>query len=111
MSSADCLTAHEIADRFANIIGKPVKAEEVPAAEFFIKHRKHPLVEAKLAAGETVTAEHFPREFEVFQAIGACYAKYDFIGNPNVLTWLLGREPTSVEQYLRREYAWLVAPA
>ena len=111
LSSADCLTAHEIADRFATITGKPIRVEEVPAAEFFIKYRKHPLVEARLATGETVTAEHFPREFEVFQAIGACYARYDFIGNPNVLTWLLGRQPTSVEQYLRQEYARLVTPA
>ena len=47
----------------------------------------------------------------MFRAIGACYSKYDFVGNPNVLTWLLGREPTSVEAYHRKEYARFLAPA
>ena len=76
-----------------------------------VKYRKHPAVEAKLAAGQTVTAEDFPYEFEVFRAIGACYARHDFVGNPNVLTWLLGRKPMSVEDYLRKEYARFRAAA
>ena len=111
LSSADCLTAHEIADRFTRVTGRPIRAEEVPADEFMLKYRKHPLVEARLAAGHAVTADDFPREFEVFRAIGACYSKYDFIGNPNVLTWLLGRTPTTVEEYLRKEYATFQAEA
>ena len=111
LSSADCLTAHEIADRFAKITGKPIRAEEVAPDEFFIKYRKHHLVEAKQAAGQTVTAADFPYEAEVFRAIGACYAKHDFVGNPNVLAWLLGRAPTSVEQYLRKEYKRFLAAA
>jgi uncharacterized protein YbjT (DUF2867 family) len=105
LSSADCLTAYEIADIFAKITGRPVKAEEVSPDDFMVKYRRHPSIDAKLAAGETVTAKDFPYEFEVFRAIGACYTKSDFIGNPNVLTWLLGRKPTSVEEYLRKEYS------
>ena len=104
LSSGDCLTAHEIADIFSRITGRPIRAEEVTPDEFMVKYRKHPLVEAKLAAGQSVTSKDFPYEFEVFRAIGACYAKHDFVGNPNVLTWLLGRQPMSVEDYLRKEY-------
>ena len=111
LSSSDCLTAHEIAERFSRITGRPIKAEEVSPDDFMVKYRKHPAVEAKLAAGQTVTAEDFPYEFEVFRAIGACYAKHDFVGNPNVLTWLLGRKPMSVEDYLRKEYARFRATA
>ena len=111
LSSADCLTAHEIAAIFARIVGQPVAAEEVPADEFIVKYRKHPQVEARLAVGLPVTAAEFPYEFAVFRAIGACYAKHDFIGNPNVLTWLLGRPPTSVAEYLAGEYARFTAAA
>ena len=105
LSSADCLTAHEIADRFAAVTGRPVRAEEVSADEFMVKYRKHHAMQELIDAGQTVTAQDFPYEFEVFRAIGACYSEYDFIGNPNVMRWLLGREPTTVEQYLRKEYA------
>lgn len=105
LSSEDCLTAYQIAEIFAKITGRPIRAEEVSPDEFMVKYRKHPSVEAKLKAGLTVTAKDFPYEFEVFRAIGACYTKHDFVGNPNVLTWLLGRKPTSVEGYLRNEYA------
>ena len=105
LSSGDCLTAYEIADRFARVTGRPVRAEEVSPDEFMVKHRKHHAMQALLDAGQTVTSADFPYEFEVFRAIGACYSASDFVGNPNVLTWLLGRTPTTVEEYLRKEYA------
>ncbi len=111
LSSGDCLTAHEIAARFAAITGRPISAEEVDADEFMIKYRKHPSIEARFAAGHRVTAADFPDEFAVFRAIGACYSKHDFVGNPNVLTWLLGRAPTTVEAFLRAEYARFRAAA
>lgn len=111
LSSGDCLTAYEIADRFARVTGRPVRAEEVPADEFMVKYRKYPAIETLLASGKTVTAADLPYEFEVFRAIGACYAKHDFVGNPNVLTWLLGREPTSIEDYLRKEYVRFLSEA
>lgn len=104
LCSGDCLTAHEIADRFARVMERPIQAEEVSADEFLLKYRKHPVIEARLAAGDEVTADDFPYIFEVFRAIGACYGQHDFVGNPNVLGWLLGREPSSVEDYVRKEY-------
>ncbi|MGI8449867.1 MAG: hypothetical protein ACR2MP_22345, partial [Streptosporangiaceae bacterium] len=32
------------------------------------------------------------------------YSSHDFVGNPNVLTWLLGRPPTTFETYVRSQY-------
>ncbi len=105
LSSGDCLTAHEIADRFSRVMGVTVRAEEVEADDFLVRYRRHPAIDARLAAGHAVTAADFPDEFAVFRAIGACYSRHDFVGNPNVLSWLLGRLPTTVEDYLRGEYA------
>ena len=38
------------------------------------------------------------------RAITARYSSHDFVGNPNVLRWLLGREPTTFEAFVHREY-------
>jgi hypothetical protein len=40
----------------------------------------------------------------VLRSITARYSSHDFVGNTNVLRWRLGREPTSFEQFVRREY-------
>ena len=45
-----------------------------------------------------------PYELGVARAIGERYSRHDFIGNPNVLTWLLGREPTTFRTFVEREY-------
>jgi hypothetical protein len=37
----------------------------------------------------------------VLRAITARYSSHDFVGNPNVLTWLLGRPPTTFKTYVR----------
>ncbi len=44
-------------------------------------------------------------QLETAGAISARYGSHDFLGNPNVLTWLLGQTPTSFEDFARREYA------
>ena len=105
LSSGDCLTAHEIAERFSRVAGRTITAEEVPADEFMVKYRKHPAIQAGANAGPPPTPEDFPYEFKVFRAIGRHYGEHDFVGNPNVMTWLLGREPTSVEAYIRKLHA------
>lgn len=46
-----------------------------------------------------------PHELAVLRSISTRYSAHDFVGNPNVLTWLLQREPTSYEQFVRREWA------
>lgn len=43
-------------------------------------------------------------QLAVLRSISSRYSAHDFLGNPNVLTWLLQREPTSYEQFVRREW-------
>jgi hypothetical protein len=47
----------------------------------------------------------FPHESKVLRAILARYSSHDFVGNPNVLTWLLQRPPTTFEDFVRGQYA------
>src|SRR6202042_3946157 len=43
-------------------------------------------------------------QVEVLRAITARYSSHVFVGNPNVLTWLLGRPPTTFETYVRGQH-------
>ena len=54
-------------------------------------------------------AETFRHQGRAAQAIAARYSAHAFVGNPNVLTWLLGRAPTSFEAVARREHTAFLA--
>ncbi|MDH6363911.1 uncharacterized protein YbjT (DUF2867 family) [Enterococcus sp. PF1-24] len=40
---------------------------------------------------------------KTFECLAETYGKYGIAGNANVLTWLLGRKPTTFDEYLQRE--------
>ena len=56
------------------------------------------------AALGTDDLSQFPYQTRVARAISDRYSSHDFIGNPNVLGWLLDRRPTTWEQFVRREF-------
>jgi uncharacterized protein YbjT (DUF2867 family) len=86
-------TAHDIARVIAGVTGREVSAERIDPEVF-------------LEAALGVQGLHdFPYQTRLLRAISQRYSSHDFIGNPNVLTWLLGRPPTTFEQFVRREFA------
>ncbi|MCB2013391.1 MAG: NmrA family NAD(P)-binding protein [Sphingobium sp.] len=84
--------AHDLGAIISKAVGRPVPVEQVHADTFL-----------REMFGD-VTPEQLPHETRVLRSISARNSSHDFIGNPNVLTWLLGREPTSYEQFVRRTY-------
>ena len=86
-------TAYELRDIIADVLRQPIQVREIGADTY-------------LAAwfGDADPAS-FPHQVRMLRAISARYSSHDFVGNPNVLTWLLGRAPTTFEQYVRRELA------
>lgn len=42
---------------------------------------------------------------QTFKNLAETYGKYGIAGNSNVLTWLLERQPTTFEEYIKRELA------
>ncbi len=85
-------TAHELGDIIAGVLGRSIDVREIDADTY-------------LSAwfGDADPAA-FPHQTRVLRAISSRYSSHDFIGNPNVLTWLLGRSPTTFEQFVRREW-------
>lgn len=82
---------HELAEVISAESGRPVTGEQIP-----------------FATDTTATARpseaddyHLDAMLRLFDH----YGRYGITGNSNVLSWLLGRRPTSFEQYVRRSLA------
>jgi uncharacterized protein YbjT (DUF2867 family) len=92
LASAGRYTAHDLGDILSGVLGTPISVREIDA-DTFAKSR---------LAGEDESTKAY--KLAVMQALSARYSSHDFVGNPNVLTWLLGRAPTSFEEWARTQY-------
>lgn len=93
LSSADCLSPQDIADQIGSVMGKPVKLVLDSIDDFLTTW-----------FGDAYSREAMASEYSTFKALSNWYGTYDFVGNPNVMTWLLGRKPNSFKQFLQSEY-------
>ena len=85
-------TAHDLGAVIATVIDQPVDVREIDADTF-----------ARRAVSDT-DPQARDYKLRLVRAIGTRYSSHDFVGNPNVLTWLLGRRPTTFEEFVRAEY-------
>lgn len=85
-------TAHDLGDVVAAVLGTPVDVRQIDADTF-----------ASRMVGDSDPRGQAYR-LRAMRAISARYSSHDFVGNPNVLTWLLGRTPTTFEEYVRAQY-------
>lgn len=86
-------TAHELGAIIGGVMGRDIDVRQIDADTY---------ARAWLGDRDPGDAAH---ELSVLRSISSRYSAHDFVGNPNVLTWLLGRAPTSYEQFVRREWA------
>lgn len=91
----DKLTAPEIARILTRVLGREVPLKQwTPAGR--VDHMFKP---------RDPTDPFQKHTLEVLESINAWYSHHDFVGNSNILEWLLGRKPTSFEQFVRRSFA------
>jgi uncharacterized protein YbjT (DUF2867 family) len=100
LSSPGCFTAYDIGDIIARICGMPIKVSEVSPLERMQDHFK----------GQ-VPDDDAQYRLRVFTALREWYGTHDFVGNPNVLAMLLGRHPTTLEEFIRAEFQKQTASA
>jgi hypothetical protein len=86
LCGADTLTGREVAEILTTVAGSHVRPEEVAPAD----------IVSRLTDAPDYTIDAMLRLF-------LHYDRYGITGNPNVLGWLLGREPTAFADYVRRE--------
>ncbi len=85
-------TGHHLGEIISRVLDRPIEVREIDADTYL-----------KAWIGDADPAQ-FTHQVRVLRAITARYSSHDFIGNPNVLTWLLGRPPTTFEQFVRGQY-------
>jgi uncharacterized protein YbjT (DUF2867 family) len=83
-------TAHDLGKIIAGVIGSEIAVEQI-SCDTFLNERFG-------------NAQQLPYEARVMRAISVRYSSHDFIGNPNVLGWLLGRPPTTYAQFVQTQY-------
>lgn len=89
LCSHESLSALDVATVVAGVSGKLILASTLDRADWEKDARKADLSDYAI---DTL--------LKMFQY----YEEFDFIGNSNQLTWLLGREPNSFEQFFRKAY-------
>lgn len=85
-------TAYEIATIIGEVVGREIPAERIDP-DIFIK---------QYLGIDNLNESSY--QVRAARAISARYSSHDFIGNPNVLTWLLGRKPTTYREFVQRQF-------
>ena len=87
----DYLNAIEISEIVSRVLGKKIESKLVPK-------------ELIISRIEKAFPDYGDYTRRGFTALFDYYSEYGFFGNSNVLKWLLGRNPTTMEEYIRKEY-------
>lgn len=90
-------SGHDIGRVLSQVLGRDVRVERIDPETF---------IRARMGDLDPSVLEH---QLRMIRAIDARYSSHDFLGNPNVLTWLLGRPPTTFEAFVRKQAAVLKA--
>ena len=88
LCGSDYRSARELAEVITSVSGRTVRAEAVG-------QEADPFVTLGLSEEDDFRADARRRLF-------GHYGRYGITGNSNVLTWLLGRRPTTFSEYVRR---------
>jgi uncharacterized protein YbjT (DUF2867 family) len=90
----DKLTAVEVAEILSRVTRRKVSAVEWKP-EDMLDHM----------FGADRTSPEARHHLAVISSVSRWYGQHNFVGNPNVLAWLLGRKPTSFEEFATAAFA------
>lgn len=88
LAGPEALSQDDCAAILTRILGRPVRAVAKPIADF---------------RRDAAAAGLPPERIETMTKMNAHYDAHGLVGNPNVLRWILAREPTRFADYVVRE--------
>jgi uncharacterized protein YbjT (DUF2867 family) len=99
LASPGRYTAHELGDIISRVLNRPIEVREIDTDTYL-----------KNWFGDA-DPEQVSHQVRVIRGIISRYSSHDFVGNPNVLSWLLQRTPTTFEEFVKQQYNAFVATA
>jgi uncharacterized protein YbjT (DUF2867 family) len=99
LASPGRYTAHELGDIISRVLNRPIDVREIDTDTYL-----------KNWFGDA-DSEEVKHQVRVIRGIISHYSSHDFVGNPNVLSWLLQRTPTTFEEFVKRQHDAFVATA
>ncbi|GAB3109588.1 NmrA family NAD(P)-binding protein [Aestuariicella hydrocarbonica] len=84
-------SGHDIGRVLSEVLGRDIRVERIDSEAF---------IRARMEDADPSAQKY---QLRMIRAIEARYSSHDFLGNPNVLTWLLGRSPTTFEAFVRKQ--------
>ncbi|MGG5317227.1 SDR family oxidoreductase [Enterococcus sp. AZ072] len=84
----DFLSPNDMVEKFNQLTGRSADCQQVPV-ETIVNYFS--------------TAKYDSYFVKTFQELAKTYSDYGIAGNANVLSWLLGRQPTTFDEYIQRE--------
>lgn len=89
LAGPERLSMAQAAEILSRVLGRPVRAERLPLRAWQAQARRAGLP---------------PYARRALSAMFRYYDRHGLVGNPNVLTWLLGRPPTDFATFSRRAF-------
>lgn len=99
LAGRERLTARSMAAIIGEVTGRPVRVEQIDADAYLTG-----------LYGDRDWST-MPHEASVGRSLSSRYSSHDFFGNPNVLNWLLGREPTTFAEFVSAQFVASTARA
>ncbi|MEQ9112452.1 MAG: NmrA family NAD(P)-binding protein [Rhodospirillaceae bacterium] len=87
LAGPEALSQSDMAGIISRILGRPITAMQVSLEDLEAKARKNGADDDRV---------------EQMKVMNQHYDRYGFLGNSNILRWILGREPSGYEDYVRR---------
>lgn len=89
LCGSDHVNGEEISALIGEISGRTLNVEQLPITDYASSERQRR------------AEDEFP--YDAMYRLWGHYSRYGITGNPNVLTWLLGRPPTTLREYIERQ--------
>jgi uncharacterized protein YbjT (DUF2867 family) len=92
LASSGRYTGYDIRDIIARATGRPIVAQTMSPDHYL-----------RMVFGDFNDSD-FTHQLRVHRSISQRLSTHDFIGNSNVLEWLLGRKSATFEEFVRQQY-------
>jgi len=93
LNSDKCYSVSEIAEMISQVTKSAISIQRIGVEQ---------LLQAMY--GSSYDPDKLRYEIEAFQSMANWCDKHDLLGNTNVMAWLLGRPPVTMEAYIRQQW-------